>query len=166
MSPFTQRAPGVMGAVLMCPEVSCEIIADGVHVHPQIISFLRTVKEAGKIILVTDALLPTAQPAEPYVANGEEVIFEGGVWRRRTDKVTAGSALTMTKGIENLVKFGYPLPQAVRCASYNPAQLLHLKNRGQLAPGFQADITLLNPDFTPKAVFIEGKQVDLSAPNC
>ncbi|MBR4592167.1 MAG: N-acetylglucosamine-6-phosphate deacetylase, partial [Elusimicrobiaceae bacterium] len=159
MSPFTQRAPGAAGAVLMCPEVSCEIIADGIHVHPAIVSFLRTVKATDKIILVTDALLPTTQEKGPFKANGEIVSLENGVWKRTEDGVIAGSALTMLQGIKNLVEFGYPLPQAVRCATWNPAQLLHLPKTGQLAPGFTADITLVRPDFSLQAVFIRGQQL-------
>lgn len=159
MSAFNHRAPGAAGAVLMNPEVSCEIIGDGVHVHPHLISFLRTVKKPDQIVLITDALTPTQQSHGPFMANGDEVCLEGGVWRRKTDHVITGSALTLPQGIKNLVAWGYPLPQAVRCANANPAQLLQLKNRGQLAPGFLADITLLKPDFTPYATFVRGKQI-------
>ena len=158
MSPFTQRAPGAAGAVLMCPEVSCEMIGDGVHVHPKIISFLRTVKKEDQLVLITDALLPTGQPQGPFWANGEEVVLEGGVWKRKTDRVIAGSALTMLQGIKNLVDFGYPLWQAVQCATLNPAKRLGLTERGTLTPGAWADITLLRPDWTLLATFIQGKQ--------
>lgn len=158
MSPLTQRAPGAAGAVLMSEDVSCEFIGDGIHVHPQLISFLRKVKKPEQLILVTDALRPTAQPSGPFVANRDSVVLDGGVWRR-TDGCLVGSALTLPQGIANLVRWGYPLPQAVRCASYNPAQLLHLKNTGQLAAGFQADITLLREDFSVAGTFIAGKQV-------
>ena len=159
MSPFTQRAPGAAGAVLMCPEVSCEIIADGVHVHPKIISFLGRVKREDQLVLVTDALLPTGQKQGPFVANAENVIFENGVWKREQDHVIAGSALTMVQGIKNLVDFGLSLPQAVRCATLNPAQRLGLTDRGSLEPGSRADILLLRQDFTPLATFINGKQM-------
>lgn len=158
MSPFAQRAPGAAGAVLMCPEVSCEIIADGVHVHPKIISFLNKIKQDDQIILVTDALLPTAQKQGPFLANGEAVVFENGVWKREVDRVIAGSALTMMQGIKNLVDFGFSLPQAVACASRNPAKRLELTDRGVLQPGLRADITLLRPDWTVQATWIGGKQ--------
>ncbi len=159
MSPFNHRAPGAAGAVLMNPEVSCEIIGDGIHVHPQLVAFLRRIKTADKLVLITDALTPTAQAKGPFRANGDEVAFEGGVWRRASDRVIAGSALTLPQGIKNLVSWGYPLPQAAQCASTNPARLLQLKSRGRLAAGFQADITLLNSDFTPQATFIGGKKI-------
>lgn len=159
MSAFTQRAPGAAGAVLMCPDVSCEIIADGVHVHPKIISFLQRVKKEDQIILITDALRPTAQPQGPFIANGEEVVFEGGVWKRAADRVIAGSALTLVQGIKNLVNFGFSLPQAVSCASHNPARLLGLNDRGLLQEGLRADVTLLNKDLTPLATFVAGHKV-------
>ena len=159
MSPFTQRAPGAAGAVLLNAAVSCEMIGDGAHVHPHIISFLRTVKKENQLVLITDALTPTEQQTGPFIANGEEVLLEGGVWRRKTDHAIVGSALTLVQGIKNLVTWGYPLPLAVRCASYNPAQKLHLANRGQLAPGFQADITLLTKDFAVQDVFIRAKRI-------
>lgn len=159
MSPFTQRAPGAAGAVLMCPDVSCEIIADGVHVHPKIISFLQRVKQKDQLVLITDALRPTQQTSGPFVANGEEVVFEGGVWKRATDHVIAGSSLTMVQGIKNLVDFGFSLPQAVACATYNPAKRLGLIDCGNLQPGLRADITLLRKDLTLLTTIISGEQV-------
>lgn len=159
MRAFNHREPGAAGGVLMRQDVSCEFIGDGVHVHPQIISFLRHVKSEDKLVLITDALTPTAQPNGPFIANGDQVVFEGGVWRRASDKVITGSALTLPQGIKNLVAWGYSLPQAVRCATANPAARLQVKNRGQLARGFQADILLLNQDIVPLHLFIQGRQI-------
>lgn len=157
MSPLLHRAPGAAGAVLMMPEISCEIIADGVHVHPALVQFLGHIKPVDKVVLVTDALLPTGQKQGPFFANREEVIFEGGVWKRKTDKVIAGSALTMARGVKNLVDFGISLPQAVRYASTNPAEIIGLKNTGKLEAGYRADITLLDDNFHPVQIFIDGK---------
>ena len=157
MSPFTHRAPGAAGAVLMHPEISCEIIADGVHVHPDVVSFLGRVKPPQNIALVTDALKPTAQPQGPFIANGETVVLEGGVWRRKTDKVIAGSALTMLKGVENLTRFGFTLPQAAACASAVPARLLGLTGRGTLTPGAVGDIVLFDKQFKLIATLLHGQ---------
>ena len=143
MSPFNHRDPGAAGAVMLHPEISAEIIADGVHVHPDVVGFLRRIKPIKNIVLVTDALLPTGQEKGPFFANGEEVIFDK-VWKRKTDGVIAGSALTMLKGIENLLSFGYTLPEAISCASTNPARLLGLSNKGELAVGMDGDIVLFD----------------------
>ena len=153
MSAFNHRDPGAAGAVLLHPEVAAEIIADGVHVHPDVVGFLRRVKPLENIVLITDALLPTGQAKGPFIANGEEVIFDK-VWKRATDKVIAGSALTMLKGLQNLVSFGFTLPEAVTCASTNPARLLGLKTKGTLAVGMDADITLFDEQFCPVRTLI------------
>lgn len=159
MSPFTQRAPGASGAVLMHPEISCEIIADGIHVHPDIVAFLKRVKPVNNIVLVTDALKPTGQQAGPFIANGEEVVLDGGVWKRRADGVIAGSALTMARGVKNLTDFGYSLSEAAQCAAANPARLVKLANTGKIAAGYAADITLLNERFEPVGTFIGGERI-------
>ncbi|MBR2864748.1 MAG: N-acetylglucosamine-6-phosphate deacetylase [Elusimicrobiaceae bacterium] len=154
MSSFNHRAPGAAGAVLMHPEISAEIIADGVHVHPDLVAFLRRIKPIENLILVTDALLPTAQKNPPFYANREEVVFDGGVWKRKADGVIAGSALTMMQGVKNLVRFGYTLPEAIACASTNPARLLSLRTKGLFADGYDADIVIFDKEFRIIKTFI------------
>ena len=157
MSPFNHRAPGVAGGTLLHPEVSCEIIADGVHVHPEVVAFLRTVKPLDKIVLVTDSLLPTGLEEGPFVANGEGVIFEAGAWHRTFDHVLAGSALTMAQGVRNLVAWGYSLPQAIQCAAANPAQLMNWP-AGKLTEGAPADLILLDKNLNVLHTFINGQE--------
>ncbi len=159
MSPFTHREPGVAGAALMHPGISCEIIADGVHVHPDVVAFLRTVKPVDNIVAITDALLPTGQPTGPFLANAEEVIFDGGVWKRKTDRVIAGSALTMARAFKNLLTYGYTLPQAVQCTSTNAARLAGLTGQGRLEEGAPANILLLNAAFEPQTIFLRGQKL-------
>ncbi|WP_428054111.1 N-acetylglucosamine-6-phosphate deacetylase [Candidatus Avelusimicrobium stercoris] len=158
MSGFNHRAPGAAGAVLMHPEISCEIIADGVHVHPDVVGFLRQVKPLENIVAITDALKPTGLTDGPFIANGEEVILDGGVWKRKTDKVIAGSALTMAQAFKNLVAFGYTPAEAVQLTSTNAARLLDVSNKGRLEEGFAADIVLLDPQLNLQAVFLGGKK--------
>ena len=158
MSPFTHREPGAAGAALMHPGISCEIIADGVHVHPDVISFLRTVKPVENILAVTDALLPTGQAKGPFIANGEEVVFDGGVWKRKSDRVIAGSALTMAQAFKNLVDYGFTLPQAVQTTSTNAARLSGLTQQGRLEAGARADIVLLDEHFAPVRIFKNGEE--------
>ena len=158
MSGFNHRNPGAAGAVLMHPEISCEIIADGVHVHPDVVGFLRHIKPLENIVAVTDALKPTGLTSGPFVANGEDVILDGGVWKRKTDKVIAGSALTMAQAFKNLVKFGYSPAEAAQLASTNAAHLLNIPLKGRLEEGFEADIVLLDEQLNLQAVFLGGKK--------
>lgn len=156
MSRLNHRNPNAAGAVLIHPEMACEIIADGVHVHPDLIKLLQRDKPLDKIVLITDALKPTEQKNGPFLANGEEVVFDEGCWHRKVDGVIAGSALTMIKGVKNLNSFGFSLSDSVRFASANPAQIMKYSNQGVIMPGKAADITVFDRDFEVKLSIING----------
>ena len=158
MSGLHQRAPGVLGAALLNPEISCEVIADGEHVHPALLTLLRGVKPISQITAVTDALLPTAQAQGPWLANGEEVILKEGVWKRKQDEVTAGSALTMSAAFAQLCLAGYTLPQAVSCTSTNAAKLLNLPG-GVIESGVPASFVILSPTHTLQHVWMHGHKI-------
>lgn len=157
MSRLNHRNPNAAGAVLIHPEMSCEIIADGVHVHPDLIKLLARDKPIDKIVLITDALKPTEQKTGPFFANGEEVEFVDGCFHRKTDGVIAGSALTMIRGVKNLVSFGFPVENAVRLATTNPAQVMQYRKKGALIPGFDADITVFDKNYEILLTLVGGE---------
>ena len=156
MSQLHHRNPGAVGAVLIHPEMSCEIIADGVHVHPDLFKLLARDKPLEKILLVTDGLTPTEQEKGPLIANGEEVVYEGGCFHRAADGVIAGSSLTMIKGVKNLVKFGFSVSDAVKAASSTPAAVMRYNKKGMLIPGYDADIVVFDKQFNILASIIGG----------
>jgi N-acetylglucosamine-6-phosphate deacetylase len=157
MKRMDHRNPNAVGAILIHPEMSCEIIADGFHVHPDLYKLLLRDKPLDKIVMVTDSLKVTEQKEGPFLANGEEVVFNGGVFRRKIDDVIAGSSLTMIRGIENLVDFGFSLEDAVKTASSNPAQVMRYFRKGAIIPGHDADLTVFDEDFNIRMVIIDGK---------
>jgi len=157
MSRLDHRNPNAVGAILTHPEMSCEIIADGAHVHPALFKLLSRNKPIDKIVLVTDGLKPTGQLTGPFYANGEEVIFHDGLFHRKTDDIIAGSGLTMIRGIKNLVHFGFSLEDAVQTAGFNPAQVMRYNRKGTIIPGMDADLTVFDSDFTVRAVLVEGQ---------
>jgi N-acetylglucosamine-6-phosphate deacetylase len=159
MKRLDHRDPNAVGAILIHPEMSCEIIADNYHIHPELFRLLLWNKRIEKIVLVTDGLKPTQQKDGPLIANGEEVYFDGIVFRRKSDDVICGSNLTMINGIKNLVNNGFTLEEAVRTASRNPAQIMHYNKQGAIIPGHYADITVFNKDFEIKLVMVGGKIV-------
>mgnify|MGYP003734839617 FL=1 len=158
MSRLHHRNPNAVGAVLIQSDLSCEIIADGLHVHPDLIRLLFRDKPEGNIVLVTDSLKPTKQAANaPMFANDEEVYLEDNLFYRARDGVIAGSSLTMIEGVLNLVRFGVPLESAVKMASANPARIFGLRRRGMISPGYKADLVLANADFDVQMTIIDGK---------
>jgi N-acetylglucosamine-6-phosphate deacetylase len=159
MSKLDHRDLNAVGAVLVHPEMSCEIIADGFHVHPDLFKLLRRDKPIDKIVLVTDSLRPTEQKEGPLYANGEEVVFRDGIFHRKSDDVIAGSALTMIGGVRNLISFGFSPEDAVNAASYNPAQIMRYTGRGAIIPGRLADLAVFDRDFSVLLVIIGGRIV-------
>jgi len=156
MRRLDHRNPNTVGAILIHPEMSCEIIADGFHVHPDLYKLLLRNKSIDKIVLVTDGLKPTEQKEEPFFANNEEVYFKNGIFFRKSDNVIAGSGLTMIRGIKNLVTAGFSIEDAVKTASFNPAQIMRYSNLGAIIPGRYADITVFDRNFNINLVMIGG----------
>jgi len=157
MRPSHHRDPGVVGAIMIHPNVSCEIIGDGYHVHPAFIKLLMREKPSDKIILISDALRPTGQKEGKMTANNEEVYVKNGLVVRSADNSMAGSALTMSKGVQNLAEMGSPLDDALRMASTNPASLLgRQRETGFLLPGKDADIVVFDEDFNVILTMVKG----------
>lgn len=154
MSGFHHRAPGALGAALTNPDISCEIIADGHHVHPALLQLLRQVKSISQITAITDALMPTKQPKGPFYANGEEVLLQDSVWKRKTDGVTAGSALTMPEAFKQLVQNGYSWEEASACTSTNAAQWIGTE--ADLQVNRPANLLFLSPTFDIARIFLRG----------
>jgi len=159
MSRLHHRDPGAVGAIMIHTELSCEIIADGKHVHPDLIRLLMRDKPASKVVLVTDSLKPTEQGSCPLIANREPVELRDGVFVRVSDDVIAGSALTMIKGLQNLVSWGIPIENAIELAASNPARILSLGKRGLLVPGYEADLVVFDKDFRVLSSMVGGKFV-------
>ncbi len=157
MSRLHHRDPGAVGAIMIHSELSCEIIADGRHVHPDLIRLLMRDKPVNKVVLVTDSLKPTEQANCPLFANREEVYLKDDLFLRKSDDVIAGSSLTMIKGVRNLVKYGIPLENAVEMASTNPSRILGLGKRGLLLPGFEADIVVFDDSYRVLASIVGGR---------
>jgi N-acetylglucosamine-6-phosphate deacetylase len=159
MSRLDHRNPNAVGAILIHPEMSCEIIADGFHVHPDLFKLLLRDKPIDKIVLVTDGLKPTEQREGPLFANQEEVFFHDGAFHRVSDDVIAGSGLTMIRGIKNLVASGFSLEDAVKTASFNPAQVMRYIHQGAIIPGRFADLAVFDNNFEVRLVMVGGRIV-------
>jgi len=156
MRPFTHRDPGVLGAVLTDPDVTAEIIADGVHVANPAMQLLLAAKSNGTVIAVSDGTSATGMADGRYHLGNFEVQVVGGVVRNREGKL-AGSTLTLDRALRNLVGLGVPLIEAVRMATLYPARRLGLAGKkGMLAPGADADLVVLTEDLQVAGVLTRG----------
>lgn len=152
MRPMHHREPGVVGAVLIHPEISCEIIGDGVHVNPNLINLLIKSKPLSQIVLITDALYP----AKTDLSQSPELYLDKCFYRKE-DNVINGSAISMLDGFRNLVSWGIPIEKVVRMASTNPAQIMGQKGKGLLIPGYDADVIVLDKELNLVHTIINGQ---------
>jgi N-acetylglucosamine-6-phosphate deacetylase len=156
MRPFSHRDSGVIGAVLTSPEVTAELIADGVHVEEAAMRLLLQAKGAGCVILVSDGISATAMPDGKYMLGNFEVTVTDGVCRNTEGKL-AGSTLTLDRALRNIVNLGVPLSDAVRMLTANPATLLGIEfKKGALRVGADADIVLLDQNLEVRSVWTRG----------
>lgn len=153
MSGLDHRSPGVASAALLDDRVTAGLIADGVHVHPDLVRLAFRAKGPGRIALVTDAVAWRAGSAG-------RVSFEPtapGTAPRLADGTIAGSALTLDRAVANVVAWGATdLVGAVRAASTTPADLLGRSDLGRIAVGTRADLVALDTDGRCCATYLAG----------
>jgi N-acetylglucosamine-6-phosphate deacetylase len=163
MRPFLHRETGVIGAVLTSPNVTAELIADGVHVDAAAMRLALSAKGRHGVILVSDGTAATGMPDGTYRLGTFEVSVSGGVCRGAEGKL-AGSTLTLDRALKNIVALGVKLPDALTMLTANPARLLGLDGRkGVLAPGADADMVLLDADLRVAGVMTRGAGLVVSA---
>jgi len=156
MRPFTHRDSGVIGAVLTSPDVTAELIADGVHVDATAMRLLLQAKGVGGVILITDGISATGMPDGKYSLGGLDVTVSGGVCRNAEGKL-AGSTLTLDRALRNIVALGASLGDALRMLTLNPATLLGIEfKKGSLRVGADADIVLLDDALNISQVWTRG----------
>src|SRR5882672_1272049 len=155
MRPLDHRRPGILGAVLTDNRLSADMIVDGVHLDPAIVSLVANAKGPEQTVLITDATAATGMPDGRYRLGSIEVDVKDG--KCMADGKLAGSVLTMDKAVRNLTCFaGWSLSQAVAAASRNPARVARLDNKGVLAAGADADFVVLNPAGEVLRTFVGG----------
>ena len=90
MRPLDHRDPGILGEVLTDPQLSADIIADGIHVAPEVIQiFLRSVG-LERSVLITDAMAAAGMPDGTYQLGPIQVEVKDGR-ARRTEPSPAAS---------------------------------------------------------------------------
>ncbi len=153
MPPLLHREPGPIGAAFEAGIYS-EVICDGRHVSRAAVLALYKMMTAEKLILVSDAIRPAGMPDGEYSSGGLTVIVKNGV-ATLTDGTLAGGSNPLLKCVKTAVEFGIPFYDAIKMATETPAKLLKI-NKGRITEGYDADLVLLNDDFTVDKTIING----------
>ena len=144
MSQLTGREPGLVGAALRLPSLVVEVIADGVHVHPEAVLALVAARGPGGVALVSDCV-------DGCAPTGLE---RDGDVLRLPDGTLAGSALCLADAVRHVVEWGVPLADALAMATTTPAGVLG--RDVALRPGADADLVVLDPDLRVRHVLVGG----------
>ena len=154
MNPLHHREVGVVGAILEADEVSCDIIADLIHIHPSLFKLLYRVKRE-QLILITDAMRAGCLRDGISEVGGQKVIVKNGE-ARLEDGTLAGSVLKLNEALKNFYKHtDISLPELISMVTSIPAKKFGL-DVGLLEKGYKADMVLFDKEFNIELVIIEG----------
>ena len=158
MPPLHHREPGPIGAAAQRDDVTCELIADGVHVHPAMVRLAFGLFGDERIVLISDSMRACGLGDGSFDLGGQEVHVSGS---RATlaDGTIAGSVTDLAACVREAVTvMGVSLASALLAATANPARVLGIEDsRGSIAPGKLADIVLLDKDLQVKCVIVRGR---------
>jgi N-acetylglucosamine-6-phosphate deacetylase len=157
MSSLTSRAPGVVGAVLESNAVTAEIICDGHHVHPSLVSTAIRIKSPSRMIAITDGTAVAGLPRGSRAKIGGQTIVAGDRTAVLEDGTIAGSMLTMDHAFRMLRGWGWTLPEAARMCATTPAEALGLRDAGAIAPGNVADLVVFDEHFRVRQTYLAGQ---------
>jgi N-acetylglucosamine-6-phosphate deacetylase len=157
MSPLTPREPGLVGAALYDETTWCGIIVDGHHVDPVSLKLALRCKRHDRFILVTDAMPPVGTDWSSFELQGQTIQVVDGVCRDKNGTL-AGTALDMAGAVRNAISMlGLKLAEAIRMASEYPAEYLGVAaDLGRIAPGYRANLALLDNTLHVRRSWIEG----------
>ena len=158
------RRLGVIESSLLMDEIDVEVIADGMHLPPELLQLIYKIKGRDKMILVTDAMRAAGMPDGRYklgsLKQGQEVLVGGGIARMPDGISFAGSVATTDRLVRVMTKqVGLPLHEAVVMMTCNPAKAVGVEDRlGRVLPGYEADLVLFDEDIQIQKVFVKGRQ--------
>jgi N-acetylglucosamine-6-phosphate deacetylase len=168
MRPLGHREPGPAGA-LLDRQVTCEVIADGTHLHDATVRLVARAAGRENLVLITDAMAAAGMRDGDYALGELAVTVSGGVARlsiphlNRTEPVPVGAIAGSTATMElvarrALTSIGLDVPTVAMAAATTPARRLGLAaEAGALLPGLAADLALLDDDFRLTAVMARGR---------
>ncbi|HEV7893407.1 MAG TPA: N-acetylglucosamine-6-phosphate deacetylase [Pyrinomonadaceae bacterium] len=156
MSPLHHREPGPIGWGLVRDDVTVDLIADGVHSDPLMLRLVLRCKTPARVSLISDAVAPAGLGDGDYRLWGETIRVREGRTSNERGSI-AGSVITMLDAARMARSLGLPETDVARVASYNPARLLRLEDRGSIEEGKRADLTALDDSGRVRLTLVGGR---------
>jgi N-acetylglucosamine-6-phosphate deacetylase len=159
MRPLLHREPGPIGAIARAEQVFGELIVDGIHIHPAVMDILVRILGPERVVAITDAHSCAGLTEDDVFEFAGEAarVIDGAA--RLADGTLAGSVLTMTKALQNLLTYSHVTPsEAIGMLTANPACSINVADRkGMLLPGYDADLLIFDRAFQLQATLCRGE---------
>ena len=159
------RYGGIIESAYLIDEMTVEIIADGVHLPPELLKLIYKIKGPSRTALVTDSMraagMPDGESILGSLKDGQKVIGEDDVAKLPDRSAFAGSTATADRLVRNMIRLAdVPVTDAVRMMTTTPASILGIDNRkGSLIPGKDADIVIFDENINIKRTIVGGRTV-------
>ncbi len=154
MTPFTHRAPGLIGAAVE-KGIYAQLICDGLHVARGAVWMLYKALGADRVVLISDSVQTAGLPDGEYTSGGLPVILKNNECRL-LDGTLAGSSAFLLDCVKKAIEFGIPETDAFKMATETPAKLLGLR-KGKIEVGYDADFIVLDEDYNLCTTIINGE---------
>ena len=156
MAPLHHRAPGPVAWGLMRDDVTCDMIADGIHLDRDTLRLLLKVKGADRLSLISDAVAAAGLGDGEFRIWGETITVKNGRTSNAHDTI-AGSVITMLDAARLMLSLGAATREVARMAATNPARLLGIgRDCGSIETGKRADLVALDAEGNVVLTLIEG----------
>jgi N-acetylglucosamine-6-phosphate deacetylase len=156
MGSFHQRAPGPVGWGLLRDEVTCDVIADGIHLDRQTLQLIAKIKGAKRVILISDAIAAAGLGDGDYQIWGESISVRNGQTRNEHGNI-AGSVITLSEAFRTMESLAVSEPERALLASTNAARLLGIDSDcGSIEKGKRADLVALDAKGTIVFTMVDG----------
>lgn len=157
MTPLHHRRPGPIGWGLMRDEVTCDIIADGVHTAPLMLALALRCKTAERLVLISDAVAPAGLGDGEFQMWGETITVTAGRTGNERGSI-AGSVISLRDAVRMMLRLGVPEHEVARMASLNPARLIGVDaDCGSIEEGKRADLVALDNEGNVRLTLVGGR---------
>ncbi len=161
MNPLHHRKPGLVGAALDDERVFCEVVSDGIHLHPAIVRLLAGILGPKRMVLISDCMAATGLGDGSYELGELKITVKDGT-ARTADGAIAGSTKNLMQMLRSAVSFGVNFEQAVEMATLTPARAAGIdKDLGSIEEGKVANLLRVDEELNIKAVIYKGVLQDL-----
>ena len=159
MTPLHHRTIGAVGWGLIHPEVTCDIIADSIHIDREILRLMVRSKTTERVALISDAIAAAGLGDGDYQIWGETISVKNGRTENSSGSI-AGSVITLLDAVRLMLSLGFSEVEVARMSSTNPARLLRIDHDcGSIEEGKRADLVALDEKLNVRLTIIGGQIV-------